>query len=359
MKKYNKSVVIGRFNPVMHYGHLNMVKQALAVSSNVVIVVGSSNKFPDVKNPVPAELRRKMIRSVIESEIGSHAMLRITITEVPDYNYNDEKWKTEVRLAVDQQPTDKIAIVGFEKDSESYWLKEFEWDFVSVEPVMTQRYSKAVPISNTFIRDFWLRTGALDFQSFLPPKSIEFIEEFTYEGDSNEYTDEFKRLHEERLMWDEEIEKFKSYPYPTALNCCTADAVVVCNNHILLIERKFAPGKGAWALPGGHKDSNETFKDCALRELEEEVRIKVPRKVLAGSIVESHLFDAPNRSAVFCKPTVAQYIILQPNADGKLPKVKAASDAKSAVWVPMHEIVRNPAMLFDDHWCIIQYFTGL
>lgn len=122
------------------------------------------------------------------------------------------------------------------------------------------------------------------------------------------------------------IGEIQNYPYPDALNCCTGDSVVVCNNHLLVIRRKFAPGKDALALPGGHKNANETFLDCAIRELLEEVRIKVPEKVIRGSIRNSMLFDHPKRSVHFSKPTVAQYIKLEPNNDGSLPRIMGGSD---------------------------------
>ena len=42
---------------------------------------------------------------------------------------------------------------------------------------------------------------------------------------------------------------WEAAPYPPTF--VTTDAVVVQSGHILLIQRKAAPGKGLWALPGG------------------------------------------------------------------------------------------------------------
>lgn len=357
MKKFTKAVVIGRFQPVMHTGHVNMVREALDVAEVVYIVIGSANKFPDVKNPIPVLKREYMVRSVLQEEFTQVERNRIRIVNVNDYKYNDEKWKTEVRFAVQERKGDKITMVGFDKDEDSYWLHQFGWVHTPVEPFMVDFLGNNVPMSSTFIRDAWLRNQHYPLKTALPAASNDFLHLYTWHADGAQHS-EYTRLHEERLMWDKELKKFEKYPYPEALNCCTADAVVLCNNHVLLIERKFHPGKGAMALPGGHKEAHETFRYCALRELEEEVKLKVAPKVIRGSIRGEQLFDDPKRSPVFSKPTVAQYIVLEPNNDGSLPKVKADSDAKRAVWVPLHELKRDP-ILFDDHFDIITHFIGL
>lgn len=49
-----------------------------------------------------------------------------------------------------------------------------------------------------------------------------------------------------------------------------ADAAVRRGDEILLIQRKFPPMQGAWALPGGFVDRGERPEDAAVRELKEE-----------------------------------------------------------------------------------------
>jgi 8-oxo-dGTP pyrophosphatase MutT (NUDIX family) len=57
---------------------------------------------------------------------------------------------------------------------------------------------------------------------------------------------------------------------------------------------------GQWALPGGRCDPGETFEETALRELEEELGLTVPRDHVLGL-----LDDYPTRSGYAITPVVA------------------------------------------------------
>ena len=56
-------------------------------------------------------------------------------------------------------------------------------------------------------------------------------------------------------------------PKPTATLICPKD------DSILLVKRAFEPAKGAWSLPGGFMELNETPNDAAIRELKEETNL--------------------------------------------------------------------------------------
>lgn len=52
-----------------------------------------------------------------------------------------------------------------------------------------------------------------------------------------------------------------------------SSALVKHNGKILLIKRKYPPGIGKWALPGGVVEYGETIEQAALREVKEETNI--------------------------------------------------------------------------------------
>ena len=157
----------------------------------------------------------------------------------------------------------------------------------------------------------------------------------------------------------EYLEKYKkqaaAYPYPIIF--VTADAVVMQAGHVLMVQRGADPGNGLWALPGGFVDAtgDRTMEDAALRELREETGIKVPEKVLRGSIRGNHVFAAPDRSQRGRTITHAIHIALE-DGEWNLPKVKGSDDAARAKWIPISRL--NSEEIFEDHYDIIQYFLG-
>ena len=79
-------LLIGRFQP-FHLGHLNAVKFALSSVDELLIGIGSSNKFSEKRNPFSADERKEMIESSLdESTLG-----KIKIYYIPDVNDHD-KW---------------------------------------------------------------------------------------------------------------------------------------------------------------------------------------------------------------------------------------------------------------------------
>ena len=145
---------------------------------------------------------------------------------------------------------------------------------------------------------------------------------------------------------------YLSSPFPPVF--VTADAVVTCSGHVLVVTRGGNPGKGLLALPGGFVRSNERIKDAAVRELKEETRIKVDKPVLKRAIVDSEVFDYPARSERGRTVTHAFHIKLE----GKLPEVKltGADDAVKCQWMPFVEVMRRADEFFEDHIHIVNNF---
>ncbi|MCL6293220.1 NUDIX hydrolase [Streptomyces sp. 43Y-GA-1] len=115
----------------------------------------------------------------------------------------------------------------------------------------------------------------------------------------------------------------------------TADVVLLAAGHVLLIQRRWAPHAGAWALPGGHVDAGEASLQAAVRELEEETGLTVPAKALR----QVGAFDAPGRDPRGRYVTVAYTATLP-----ELTAPTALDDAADARWWPLTAL---PDLAFD------------
>ena len=311
-------IFIGRFQPV-HQGHIHAIGIAASQVDKLYILVGSANACRSIKNPWTYKERVDMLRSKLWSN-------HITVAEfipVNDYPYNDTQWIAEVRAIAEHYNMGAPTLFGHMKEGNAY-LKWFpDWKFKDIEA----QYA----VHATAIRQRMYETDDPEL-----PRTVK---------------DDFK-------YYENEAARFANYPFPETLNFNCADAVIECQGHVLLIRRKFAPGAGAWALPGGFKNRGESFLDCAVRELQEETNIRVPEKVLRGSIVKTQLFDSPTRSFGIPRNTLAVYFRVSPNPDGSLPRANGADDAAECKWIPLTDAL-NRYELYDDHASIISTVTGV
>ena len=341
-KQYHALVLIGRFQP-FHNAHQEIVRRATALTDNLIVVTGSAAQPRTYKNPFTSVEREAMIRDATRG-------MAINVIVRPNFDtiYNDQAWAVRVQKIVSDAVynskgpgTYKIGIIGHKKDESSFYLDMFpQWDFVNVEQIE--------PLGATDIRDLYFKW---DFNSnfiknVVPTTTYDFLMEFRR-------TEAFAQIIREREFVANYKKQYASLPYPPIFS--TADAVVICSGHVLMVKRRAEPGKGLWALPGGYVNANtdKSVEDAAIRELREETQIKVPAPVLRGSIVRSRVFDAIDRSPRGRIITHAFHIQLP---DGELPKVKGADDAEKARWVPIAEVRSEEC--FEDHYEIIQHFLG-
>ena len=341
-KQYHALVLIGRFQP-FHNAHQEIVRRATALTDNLIVVTGSAAQPRTYKNPFTSVEREAMIRDATRG-------MAINVIVRPNFDtiYNDQAWAVRVQKIVSDAVynskgpgTYKIGIIGHKKDESSFYLDMFpQWDFVNVEQIE--------PLGATDIRDLYFKW---DFNSnfiknVVPTTTYDFLMEFRR-------TEAFAQIIREREFVANYKKQYASLPYPPIFS--TADAVVICSGHVLMVKRRAEPGKGLWALPGGYVNANtdKSVEDAAIRELREETQIKVPAPVLRGSIVRSRVFDAIDRSPRGRIITHAFHIQLP---DGELPKVKGADDAEKARWVPIAEVASEEC--FEDHYEILQHFLG-
>ena len=127
-----------------------------------------------------------------------------------------------------------------------------------------------------------------------------------------------------------------TYKYPRP--AVTADCVVMTNEpqpKVLLIQRGADPYKGAWALPGGFMNMDETTEQCAIRELEEETGLKVAKVHQIGAYSK---VDRDPRGRTI---TVAYLAIIDSPEN-----VIGQDDAAKAEWFPITEL---PHLAFDHY----------
>lgn len=346
-KQYKEAVLIGRFQP-FHNGHLRNVKQAADLAEKVHILIGSAYQPRTIKNPFTHTERMKMIMSILEDEGLDHNKFKFSY--IRDYGYNDNLWIREVQQAVkgsDKSLNDSdVVILGHEKDDSSWYLRAFpNWNFLPLGGFV--EYGSH-PIDATKIRELYFE-GHLDFIKGAVPKNI--FSAMTYFASRDYYNilvDEYKFVKEYKSAWS---------VAPYAPTFFTVDSVVIQGGHVLLVKRKFAPGKGLWALPGGFINQSETARNASVRELREETGLKVPVPVLQGSITFEKLFDKPDRS--LRGRTITQAFLIELNGgETKLPKVKGQDDAAEAKWFPINEALEMSEELFEDHHSIIQTMVG-
>jgi bifunctional NMN adenylyltransferase/nudix hydrolase len=326
-------VFIGRFQPP-HLAHEASFRRGLEFFETLILVIGSSEVYPNIKNPFSFELRCKMVLAGLEPELQS----RVKCVPSFDEFEREDLWLEGVRQAV-QSVTGSSANVGllsYIKDSSGYYQKSFpEWSVFS-SGVESNLNATDVRVS--------MLEGRSDWREMVSPSVRTLLESW-------QSTPEFPRLQlEYRTIkaWKLEASKMK---YP--IIGVTVDSLVTCVGQVLLIERAGALGRGAWALPGGFLEPNETLEHGAVRELLEETGLEVSIRPTS-----SRTFDWPTRSLRGRVISQGFHFKLEPDrSEGKPPNVKAADDAASAFWLPLSAALESRERFHDDHWFMLRWFT--
>lgn len=346
MKHY--TVYIGRFSPC-HKGHLSIIKKALEVSDELIIVLGSHNDARSIRNPFSTSERIDFLEIMIAEELPNERN-RIHFVPIEDQPYNDTRWLDAVQASAHSitfkkfsPDPQKISLIGHSKDHSSFYLKMFPtWGSIDCD--------NFEGINSTDIRKwvFEYEEDILDNSAMTPKVNI-LVKNWI------ENSKEYPRLLNEYELINKYHKQWANSPYPPTF--VTTDAVVVQAGHILLVTRGAAPGEGQLALPGGFLNQFETLENGMIRELIEETCIDVPEKILRGSIKRNKTFDYPYRSLRGRTITEAFLIELGPSYNNfKLPKVKGADDAIKAAWYEIGTLDRS--RFFEDHYNIIQTMIG-
>jgi len=364
-KKFDLLVCIGRFRP-FHNGHKHVIDRALEQAHNVLVLVGSANRPRTFKNPWTYEEVRNMIQVVYESTSSPAHTAALTVAPLDDWMHdNDFRWLMNVQRAVNAEQKRiqqwsgseqefRIGLVGFSKDHTSYYLKKFpQWGSVDVGA-----YKQDGKILNAtdIRRQFLIEEKVATTLQYLPQPVAQFLYNWSCTSygqnisadirESVAFAKEYKEEH--KFQGRRELGVYLGKSYDPIMT--TVDSVVIQSGHVLLIKRKFNPGKGLWALPGGFGHANEWLRDANARERSEETRIKLSRNVLDLAFRFKHVFSDPNRSDDRGRIITHAYLHLL-NDRTELPEVEADDDAEEVKWVQLG--LMDPNEMYSDHFWIV------
>jgi bifunctional NMN adenylyltransferase/nudix hydrolase len=322
-----------------HHGHEAMVKHALNIADRAIVVIGTPFRPRTPKNPFTLQERVEMILGAFPEEAASG---RLLIAFVPDFFYDERAWEMSLEESVKEtvlqhHPNPGTANIGFlglskEGDMEN-WLENIPVT-QRIEP--TELYNG---VDGTWIRKCLFTDGQRfeeNVRNIVPPNVWEFLLKFR---DTSEW-EALRRYHEFIIEYKK---PYAQLPFGVIFQ--TVDAVVECEDCVLLIKRKREPGKGLWAIPGGFLDVDERIEDACERELTEETGLRGVREYLVGR----ERFDHPGRDLRGRMITDCFHFKMP----GLLPSVKGADDADEAQWAPKGSIVSDDMM--GDHWDMLRH----
>ena len=339
-QQFDAAVVIGRFQP-FHNGHRALIAHALSLAPRVLIVLGSAYSARSPKNPWTHTERAAVIADTFPDA-------RLFFLPVRDY-YDERRWRSEglrlVQLQLPSIKTPRVAVVGHFKDSSSRYLEGFStWSLVARELEGS--------LHATDLRNGLFGAGSNSVSSYLaslkndvPSPTLESLQSFVQSDMYAHLAAEWRALRDYKASW-------ACAPFTPIF--VTVDAVVTCNDHVVLVQRGRAPGRGLWALPGGFIEPHETTLQASWRELAEETGLALPPA--AQQPVNRRVFDHPARSQRGRTISHAFHFSLD---DPSLPKLRAADDAADARWIAISDLQSLEEQMFDDHFHILDTFLGL
>lgn len=335
--KYDIAVYVLRAQP-LHLGHIEVINSALKIADKVILILGSAHAPQSLRNPFSFQIRKELIEGCFDITTRD----RLNIVGVDDSAYNFESWLLDVKKKVNTLKSDKVVLVGSYKDDTSYYLSYFpEWESIA-------RPIKDGSIDATTIRNAFYEGTPQKVRHMLHKNVYDHMLAYFRREDAD-----FGILFEEYDFVKKYKKAWSNTPFPSVF--VTTDAIVFCMGYVLLVERKFNPGKGKYALPGGFIKQEENLLDSCIRELHEETRLGCDVRQLKGSVKEVKVFDHPRRDPRGRIITHGHFFRIDIN---KLPVIRGGDDASKAFWFPLQNLQENEGNFYSDHCQIIKYFIA-
>lgn len=109
-------------------------------------------------------------------------------------------------------------------------------------------------------------------------------------------------------------------------------AVILDRERVLLVKRTQEPSLGKWSIPGGIVELGERLRDAVVREIEEEVGLKVEVGELVD-VVDNIVYDEQGKVRY-------HYVIVDFLAKPIGGHLRMSQEVKEARWFHKHELRR-------------------
>jgi bifunctional NMN adenylyltransferase/nudix hydrolase len=329
------------------------ILQGLEIAQYGFIFIGSAEEPINFRNAFTAAEVAQMIRGSLTAAQND----RIFIFAVEDQD-SDPQWATLIqRLTAETAATlslghpPRVTLVGHAKDHSSYYLKLFpQWESYNTPNFGNNMSATDLRHALYNATDPMTELSVIHARDRLPIGTFTFLRQWVR-------SPAFERMRDEYLFNVKEDAKYGPHPYRQVHIHATADYCLMQSGAVLLVRRGEMPGKGQWALPGGHIGDHERFRDAAVRELCEETSIlelnsTLDKGDLYAAIKAEKVYDDPWRSTRMRTIDMAYGGILHRTTR---PLVEGTDDAEAARWWNLDEVVRS--MMFEDHYNMIQFFS--
>lgn len=168
-----RGLYIGRFQP-LHKGHFHSLNWCFERTDELIVVVGSSNKSFEYRNPFTAGERIEIIRRAIQEEDPSN-LNKIILIPVPDIGTHI-LWTRNVDLLVPNYDT------VFSNDPFTYMLYDQRGMKIIRPEMINREHMSATEVRQRIVNDFY-------WQDLLLDSTIKLIESFNG-------VERIKKLHE-------------------------------------------------------------------------------------------------------------------------------------------------------------------
>jgi bifunctional NMN adenylyltransferase/nudix hydrolase len=349
-------IMIGRFQPI-HNGHLKAIQHALEEEcEKIIIFITGTNRPRSSENPFTGQERQTMIEESLidffedraktptgwtDSPHKFEILDRVKIKTVRDLYYSDQRWANEIIA--------EAVALGVPENSQTKLITSVQHPFKENKNLFPHWKLFTTPEYDHQLRGEQIREAMFDPKTkvFSVTQSVEeFIESFYHTKDF----EDLKSGYDFEKNYKEAWECAPHVPIHV-----TVDSIVLCNGTILLVKRKMNPGKGLYALPGGFAKHDLSIYDGAIKEIDEETNLRIPKNRLKGFLKEVKIFDHVKRDP---RGRVITHVHLFNIESKTLPEIKAGDDAKEAHWVSFHKIWEMSNVMFRDHWDIIVQMTA-